>query len=94
MMRVLLVEDDGMIGASVQKGLRQDGFSVDWVRDGQAAEAALAAHAYDVVLLDLRAGRAGLKNISEEEGESGRRGTRAGRFHLRTLFRAPYRRNV
>jgi len=52
-MRVLLVEDDGMIGASVQKGLRQDGFSVDWVRDGNAAETALAAHTYDVVLLDL-----------------------------------------
>ena len=52
-MRVLLVEDDGMIGASVQKGLRQDGFSVDWVRDGKAAETALAGHTYDVVLLDL-----------------------------------------
>jgi two-component system response regulator QseB len=52
-MRVLLVEDDAMIGASVQKGLRQDGFSVDWVRDGQAAETALATHAYDAVLLDL-----------------------------------------
>jgi two-component system response regulator QseB len=52
-MRVLLVEDDGMIGASVQKGLRQDGFSVDWVRDGTAAETALEAHTYDVVLLDL-----------------------------------------
>jgi two-component system response regulator QseB len=52
-MRLLLVEDDSMIGASVQKGLRQDGFSVDWVRDGRAAEGALAAHAYDVLLLDL-----------------------------------------
>ncbi len=52
-MRVLLVEDDPMIGASVQKGLRQDGFSVDWVRDGGAAEAALATHTYDGVLLDL-----------------------------------------
>ena len=52
-MRVLLVEDDPMIGASAQKGLRQDGFSVDWVRDGTAALAALAANAFDVVLLDL-----------------------------------------
>jgi two-component system response regulator QseB len=52
-MRVLLVEDDAMIGASVQKGLRQDGFSVDWVRNGQAGETALAAHTYDAVLLDL-----------------------------------------
>jgi two-component system response regulator QseB len=52
-MRVLLVEDDAMIGASVQKGLRQDAFSVDWVRDARNAETALAAHTYDVVLLDL-----------------------------------------
>ena len=52
-MRLLLVEDDPMIGASVQKGLRQDGFSVDWVRDGSSAEAALRANTYDAVLLDL-----------------------------------------
>jgi two-component system response regulator QseB len=52
-MRVLLVEDDSMIGESVRKGLRQDGFTVDWVRDGKAAEAALAGHGYDVILLDL-----------------------------------------
>ena len=52
-MRVLLVEDDPMIGASAQTGLRQDGFSVDWVRDGPAALAALAANPFDAVLLDL-----------------------------------------
>src|SRR3954463_13196110 len=52
-MRLLLVEDDPMIGASVQKGLRQDGFSVDWVRDGRAAESAAAANPYDLILLDL-----------------------------------------
>ena len=40
-MRLLLVEDDPMIGASIQKGLRQDGFLVDWVRDGSSAEGAL-----------------------------------------------------
>jgi two-component system, OmpR family, response regulator QseB len=52
-MRVLLVEDDPMIGVSAQKGLRQDGFSVDWVRDAEAAAAALAANPFDAVLLDL-----------------------------------------
>ena len=52
-MRLLLVEDDQMIGASVQKGLHQDGFAVDWVRDGQAAELALAGGDYDLMLLDL-----------------------------------------
>jgi len=52
-MRLLLAEDDQMIGESVQRGLRQDGYAVDWVRDGVAAEHALADHDYDVVLLDL-----------------------------------------
>ncbi len=52
-MRLLLVEDDAMIGESVRKGLRQDGFAVDWVRDGAAAESALGLETYDVMLLDL-----------------------------------------
>jgi two-component system response regulator QseB len=52
-MRLLLVEDDSMIGESVQKGLRQDGFTVDWVRDGQAAELAWRTTEYDLMLLDL-----------------------------------------
>jgi two-component system response regulator QseB len=52
-MRLLLVEDDPMIGAGVQRGLKQDGHSVDWVRDGEAAELALANDVYELVLLDL-----------------------------------------
>ena len=52
-MRLLLAEDDPMIGASVQRGLRQDGYAVDWVRDGVAAEAALRDYGYDLLLLDL-----------------------------------------
>jgi two-component system response regulator QseB len=52
-MRLLLVEDDAMIGESVRLGLRRDGFTVDWVRDGRAAELALANGVYDLVLLDL-----------------------------------------
>jgi two-component system, OmpR family, response regulator len=52
-MRLLLVEDDAMIGESVRKGLQQDGFAVDWVRDGRAAEIALETNAYDTLLLDL-----------------------------------------
>jgi len=52
-MRLLLVEDDRMIGEGVRKGLRQDGFAVDWVQDGRAAEHALGSERYDVVLLDL-----------------------------------------
>jgi two-component system response regulator QseB len=52
-MRLLLVEDDAMIGESVCKGLRQDGFTVDWVRDGRAGESALDDHAHALLLLDL-----------------------------------------
>jgi two-component system, OmpR family, response regulator QseB len=52
-MRLLLVEDDPMIGESVHLGLSQDGYAVDWVRDGQTAEAALEAEPYDLLLLDL-----------------------------------------
>ena len=52
-MRLLLVEDDRMIGESVRKGLRQDGFAVDWVQDGRAAELAFETNPYDTVLLDL-----------------------------------------
>ena len=42
-----------MIGAAAQQGLRQDGYAVDWVRDGAQADAALAGTGYDLVLLDL-----------------------------------------
>ncbi|MCM8623464.1 MAG: response regulator transcription factor [Candidatus Accumulibacter sp.] len=60
-MRVLLVEDDPMIGRSVQQGLRQDGHTADWLRDGQQAELALATTPYDILLLDLGLpGRSGL----------------------------------
>ncbi len=52
-MRLLLAEDDPMIGAGIQKGLRQDGFAVDWVQDGRAAELALMEGVHDMLLLDL-----------------------------------------
>ena len=52
-MRVLLVEDDRMIGDAVSQSLKDASYAVDWVRDGQAALDTLAAQVYDVVLLDL-----------------------------------------
>lgn len=52
-MRVLLVEDDRMIGDSVRAALRQSGYAVDWVRDGTAADATLASERFDLALLDL-----------------------------------------
>ena len=52
-MRLLLVEDDAMIGESVHLGLVQEGHAVDWVRDGRTAESALQTEPYDLLLLDL-----------------------------------------
>lgn len=52
-MRALVVEDDPMIGRAVADGLRGDGYAVDWVQEGVAAELALAVGVYDLLLLDL-----------------------------------------
>ena len=52
-MRVLLIEDDVMIGESLQAGLRDAGYAVDWVRDGNHAMPALAHEKYDLLLLDI-----------------------------------------
>jgi two-component system response regulator QseB len=52
-MRVLVVEDDPMIGRAVVNGMQGAGYAVDWVRDGAAAELALDQGAYDLALLDL-----------------------------------------
>ena len=52
-MRILLIEDDAMIGKAVRKGLVLAGFAVDWVADGRAAELSLANGVYDLAILDL-----------------------------------------
>ena len=52
-MRVLVVEDDPLLGRGVQAGLEQAGFAADWVRDGLAADASLAATEFAAVVLDL-----------------------------------------
>jgi two-component system response regulator QseB len=52
-MRLLLVEDDRMIGDSLRAALRLEGHAVDWVRDAPAAQATLASERFDLVLLDL-----------------------------------------
>jgi len=52
-MRILLVEDDALLGDALQVGLREQGFAVDWIRDGAAGEAALAADEFTAVVLDL-----------------------------------------
>lgn len=52
-MRVLLVEDDPLIGSGLEQGLKQEGFAVDWVKDGDAATLALRTTGYGLLLLDL-----------------------------------------
>jgi two-component system OmpR family response regulator/two-component system response regulator QseB len=52
-MRILLAEDDALLGDGLRAGLRQLGFLVDWVRDGEAAERELRAQPYAAAVLDL-----------------------------------------
>jgi DNA-binding response OmpR family regulator len=52
-MRILLAEDDPLLGDGLRAGLRQLGFHVDWVRDGEAAQRELAAQPYAAAVLDL-----------------------------------------
>ena len=52
-MRILLAEDDAMLGDGLRAGLRQAGFQVDWVRDGVAAEREIASGVYAAAVLDL-----------------------------------------
>ncbi len=52
-MRILLAEDDALLGDGLRAGLRQQGFQVDWVRDGEAAERELRAEPYAAAVLDL-----------------------------------------
>lgn len=66
---LLLVEDDTMLGAAVRDGLLQDGYAVDWARDGAMARTLLHDHAYQAVLLDL--------SLPHESGLSILKGLRA-----------------
>jgi two-component system OmpR family response regulator len=69
-MKILLVEDDPVLGEAVMLATRQAGFAVDWARDGVQADAALAGFAYDAMLLDLglprREGMAVLRSLRQE----------------------------
>ncbi len=68
-MRILLAEDDALLGDAVARHLRQHGHAVDWVHDGGAADAALRAQPFDLVVLDLGLpklpGRAVLKRLRD-----------------------------
>ncbi|MFZ6845232.1 response regulator [Undibacterium sp. RuTC16W] len=65
-MRILLVEDDPMIGGSIEEGLQSQFYAVDWVKDGISASLALSSNVYDFVLLDLGLPKkTGLKVLEE-----------------------------
>jgi len=61
-MRILLVEDDALLGDGICVGLTQAGFTVDWVKDGKAGLAAVSAGWHELIILDL-----GLPGISGQE---------------------------
>ena len=66
-MRILLVEDDRLLGDGIQRGLRQEGYNVDWIQDGLEAEAALGVESYDLVVLDLTLPRRSGLDILREQ---------------------------
>jgi DNA-binding response OmpR family regulator len=69
-MRILLAEDDALLGDGLQSGLRQLGFQVDWVRTGDAAERELRSGAYTAAVLDLGLpNRDGLQVLAAVRGE-------------------------
>ena len=53
-MKILLVEDDMMIGENIQIALRSESILVDWLTNGAVAEDALRSHCYDALVLDLQ----------------------------------------
>lgn len=77
-MRLLLVEDDLMIGEQLLDLLRAEHYAVDWVRDGEQADGALAAQDYDLVILDL--------GLPRRDGMSVLRGLRAQKKSVPVLI--------
>lgn len=64
-MRLLIVEDDPLLGDGLARGLQAHGFSVDWFTDGPQADSALATSSFDAIVLDLGLpGRDGLYWLS------------------------------
>lgn len=76
-MKVLVVEDDLMIGENIQIALEGEGITAEWVRGGADAESALAAGAYDAMLLDL--------GLPQKDGIDVLRGLRARKNNLPVL---------
>ncbi|HCV13735.1 MAG TPA: DNA-binding response regulator, partial [Candidatus Accumulibacter sp.] len=65
-MRILLVEDDALLGDGIRAGLKLAGYTIDWVRDGEAARLALLDHAYQACVLDLGLPRRGGLSVLQD----------------------------
>ena len=78
-MRVLLVEDDALLGDGVKAGLKQAGFAVDWTQDGQAAKLALETEEYAVIVLDL--GLPKLRDVYKRQMQFRALVRKVGRWH-------------
>ena len=73
-MRILLVEDDSILGDGILAGLKLGDYAVDWVRDGESARLALLDHPYDACVLDLGLPRRdGLSVLTDLRGRRGDR---------------------
>lgn len=72
-MRVLVVEDNDLLGDALQSGLRQLGFAADWVRDGIAAKLAIESEPYAAVVLDIGLPRLGGLDMLKQLREAGNR---------------------
>jgi two-component system response regulator QseB len=71
--RILVVEDDAMLGDGLKRGLGQVGHAADWIRDGSEAELALTGEPYDVVILDLGfPAKGGLEVLRDLRGRGNR----------------------
>ena len=69
-MRVLIVEDDALLGDALAAGLKQRGFDTDWVQDGRDAQAAVRAEPFAAIVLDL--GLPGMSGLDLLRGERAR----------------------
>ena len=76
-MRILLVEDDEMIGEGVVDGLKAEGYAVDWVQDGNSALIALRTTPFSLVILDL--------GLPGKDGISVLQEVRSQRMHVPVL---------
>jgi len=70
-LRILLVEDDALLGDGIRAGLKLAGYTIDWVRDGEAARLALLDHAYQACVLDLGLPRRGGLSVLQDLRERG-----------------------